>query len=246
MGFETAGVSLLGDREENQDRFGVLSAPGSYLLVVLDGMGGHSEGALAAEAAFDSLGRSFEAEPAPADPARFLRDAVARAHEDVVTIGLDLPMATRPRATCAVCLVSDDRATWAHVGDARVYHLRDGAVLERTRDHTPVEQLLQEGLISEEEVLGHPMRHYVEFCLGGFAELPEIAVAGPRDLAPGDVLLACSDGLWSGVGDADLAAVTAGADDLEAWIARVAGRAVRQTTPYSDNTTAVALRRIGE
>lgn len=246
MGFETAGVSLLGDREDNQDRYGVLSAPHGLLLVVLDGMGGHAQGALAAEAGLESLRQSFEAADPASDPGEFLREAMAKAHEDVVAVGGDLPMASRPRATCAACLVRDGAASWAHVGDSRVYHLREGAVLERTRDHTPVEQLLRDGLISEDEVLGHPMRHYVEYCLGGFAELPEIGVAGPRDLAIGDVLLVCSDGLWAGLPEPDLAASVRDAQDLAGWLARVAGRAVRQTTPYSDNTTAVAMRLVGE
>jgi len=240
--FDTAEVSLLGDRDENQDRYGVLETPESVLLAVLDGMGGHEGGARAAQAALESLRRSFESAGPGVAPETFLRDAVARAHRDVVAIGSDLPVASRPRATCAVCLVRDGQASWAHVGDTRVYHLRDGAMLERTRDHTPVEQLLQDGLISEAEIQGHPMRHYVEYCLGGFAELPEITVAGPRPLAPGDILVVCSDGLWSGIADPDLAISSRDALALDGWIARVAGRAVRQNTPYSDNTTAVALR----
>lgn len=243
MGVETAEVSLLGDREENQDRYGVLTASDAILLVVLDGMGGHAGGARAAEAALKSLHRSFEFTGPGTDPAEFLRKAVARAHQDVVALGDDVPAGARPRATCAVGFVRDGQASWAHVGDARVYHLRDGVVLNRTRDHTPVEQLLQDGLITEDEVIGHPMRHYVEFCLGGFTELPEISVAGPCALESGDIVLVCSDGLWSGLTESQLAASSRDALELGGWLARLAARAIRQTTPYSDNTTAVALRR---
>jgi serine/threonine protein phosphatase PrpC len=242
LGFETAEVSLLGDREENQDRYGVLTASDATLLVVLDGMGGHAGGARAAEAALESLRWSFASTGPDTDPTEFLRKALAQAHQDVVAIGDELPVGARPRATCAAGFVRDGQASWAHVGDARVYHLRDGAVLERTRDHTPVEQLLQDGLITEDEVLGHPMRHYVEFCLGGLTELPEIRVAAPRALESGDILLVCSDGLWSGVSEPELAASSGDVPVLAGWLARLAARAVRKTTPYSDNTTAVALR----
>lgn len=209
---------------------------------VLDGMGGHAEGAQAAEVAVDSLRRSFETSGQAADPEAFLRGALEQAHREVVGIGDDLPAAARPRATVAVFLVDGDRATWGHVGDARVYHFRDGKVLSRTRDHTPVEQLVRDGLITEADIPGHPLRHYVEYCLGGFSELPDISVAELTPLEPGDVLLACSDGLWSGVDDEALAATAGDAADLDGWLARQAGRAIRATMPYSDNTTAIALR----
>ncbi len=210
--------------------------------VVLDGMGGHAEGAQAAEVAVDSLRRSFEAADPDADPELFLRSALEEAHREVVRIGDDLPAAARPRATCAVFLVVGNRVTWGHVGDARVYHFRAGQVLSRTRDHTPVEQLLRDGLITEAEIASHPLRHYVEYCLGGFTELPVISVAPLTSLEAGDVLLACSDGLWSGVDDEAMAGSVDEAGDLDGWLARQAGRAIRATMPYSDNTTAIALR----
>jgi serine/threonine protein phosphatase PrpC len=96
-----------------------------------------------------------------------------------------------------VCLVQDSAAYWAHVGDSRVYQLRQSQVLERTRDHSHVEVLLREGLITEAEVHGHPMRNYVECCLGGDAALPEMSISTRRRLKSGDVLLLCTDGLWA-------------------------------------------------
>jgi serine/threonine protein phosphatase PrpC len=240
--FELAEVSLLGDREENQDRSVVRTDRAGVLLVVADGMGGHAGGALAAEVALDSLCRSFAAADAESEPRQFLQEALAYAHDDVVRIGEEVAAGSRPRATCAVCLVQDGRATWAHVGDSRIYFARGGKVVTRTRDHTPIESLLQDGLISEEEIAGHPMRHYVEYCLGGFAERPLITVSETAGLETGDILLVCSDGLWSGVSDAEIGAGPEDGAAMQDWLARLAGRAVRAGTPYSDNTTVVALR----
>ena len=76
-------------------------------------------------------------------------------------------------------------------------------VLERTRDHSHVEVLLREGLITEAEVHGHPMRNYVECCLGGDAALPEMTISTRRKLKSGDVLLLCTDGLWANLRDQD-------------------------------------------
>ena len=242
MRFETAEISLLGDREENQDRAAIRTADGHVFLVVADGMGGHAGGALAAEVAVKSLCASFTGQWPQGDWQAFLRGALEAAHDAVVEVGEKEGINSRPRATCAVCLVSDGRAAWAHVGDSRIYLAREGAVVTRTRDHTPIEGLLQDGLISEEEVAGHPMRHYVEYCLGGIAERPLITISGPEPLTPGDLVLVCSDGLWSGVNDRDIGTGPDAETALADWLTRIASRAVRVGTPHSDNTTAVALR----
>ena len=92
-----------------------------------------------------------------------------------MALGARLPLELRPRATCAVCLVQQSSAYWAHVGDSRVYHLRAGRVRERTRDHSHVELLVREGVISAGQMQNHPMRNFVESCLGGEAILPEMA-----------------------------------------------------------------------
>jgi len=240
--FETAEISLLGDREENQDRAAIRSDDGGVLLVVADGMGGHAGGSLAAEVAVRSLCASFSGRDPGVDGREFLRTALESAHDAVVAVGDKEGLGSRPRATCAVCMVVDEKVAWAHVGDSRIYLARDGAVVTRTRDHTPIESLLQDGLIHEDEIAGHPMRHYVEYCLGGIAERPLITVSESVALAPGDLLLVCSDGLWSGISDADIGAGPDAEAALVDWLARVAGRAVRVGTPHADNTTVVALR----
>jgi PPM family protein phosphatase len=244
--FETAEVSLLGDRDENQDRAAIQADhEGSLLLVVADGMGGHSGGALAAEVAVDSLCRSFS-HAADTESRDFLQAALETAHDAVVAVGERIGVGSRPRATCAVCMVRGREAAWGHVGDSRVYLARAGVLVTRTRDHTPLETLLRDGLISEEEIAGHPMRHYVEYCLGGVAERPVITLSEPVLLKPGDLLVICSDGLWSGLADAEIAAGPGEELALDSWLARIAGRAVRAGTPYSDNTTAIALRALAD
>lgn len=242
MRFETAEVSLLGDREENQDRAAVRIEGGGVFMVVADGMGGHSGGSLAAEVAVQSLCDSFARLHPNDDWREFLRTAFETAHDAVVAVGQQEGLGSRPRATCAICLAKDGRAAWAHVGDSRIYLSRSGALVTRTRDHTPIESMLQDGLISEEEIAGHPMRHYVEYCLGGIAERPLFTISEQVDLAPGDLLLVCSDGLWSSMTDAEIAVGPAPEADLADWLARIASRSVRVATPHSDNTTAVALR----
>src|SRR5690606_5536462 len=153
----------------------------------------------------------------------------------------------RPRATCAACLVQEGGAWWGHVGDSRIYHMRGGHVLSRSRDHSHVEVLIQEGAITEEEAQDHPMRNFVECCIGGDAPVPDMTITRKRFLNPGDVLLACSDGLWSGINDEEIARLATRADeDLAENLKALTVRALTANAPYSDNTTGTLLRWLGE
>jgi len=161
----------------------------------------------------------------------------------VVQLGEGVALDHKPRATCAVCLVQDGGSYWAHVGDSRVYQLRGGSIKARTRDHSHVELLLREGLIAESEMRGHPMRNFVECCLGGDVPLPDMSVTARNRLEPGDVLLACTDGFWSGLEDADFAELTSDERaSLERAVRVLAERAVARNSPYSDNASVTALR----
>jgi serine/threonine protein phosphatase PrpC len=157
-------------------------------------------------------------------------------------MGSRLALDLRPRATCAVCIVQRSEAYWAHIGDSRVYHLRGGRVRYRTRDHSHVEQLLREGSITEDQSMGHPMRNYVECCLGGEATLPEMTISRRQALEHGDVLLVCSDGIWANLKDADIAGFWKPGDGgcLDALTA-LADRAVAASAPHSDNASAASL-----
>jgi serine/threonine protein phosphatase PrpC len=160
-----------------------------------------------------------------------------------VKLGDGVALDHKPRATCAVCLVQDGGSYWAHVGDSRIYQLRGGKILARTRDHSHVELLLREGLIAESEMRGHPMRNFVECCLGGDAPLPDMSVTSRYKLEPGDVLLACTDGFWSGLDDADIAQLAGEPSEaFERAVRVLAERAVARNSPYSDNTSVTAVR----
>ena len=248
MHVEYAKVSALGDRQDNQDRAAVVVSEDAALLLVFDGMGGHSDGAMAAETGLKVVQDMFMSETQPIfDPQGFLYMALSRAHDEVVSLGTDLDVDFRPRATCAVCLVQEGGAFWAHIGDSRIYLVRDGYVSTRSRDHSHVEVLIQEGAISEEEAQDHPMRNFVECCIGGDAPVPDMSITNRKGLEPGDVLLACSDGLWSGLSDDDMAAIGApGSDNLVENLKALSMKALNVNSPYRDNTTGTALRWLGE
>jgi len=244
MELEYAKVSALGDRTDNQDRAAVVVADEAALILVFDGMGGHSDGARAAEVGLKTVQDMFVAATLPLfDPQGFLYTALARAHDEVVGLGANIDVDFRPRATCAVCLVQEGGSFWAHIGDSRIYHMRKGRAIARSRDHSHVEVLLQEGAISEEEAVDHPMRNFVECCIGGDAAVPGMTITGKKPLEPGDVLLACTDGLWTGSSDSELARVaTRDGESIAENLKAMSLQALRINAPYSDNTTGAAIR----
>jgi len=254
---EHAELSLLGGRESNQDRVGAVLADGAALLIVCDGMGGHAEGERAAQVAQEVIAARFRAATYPLlDPLGFLHLSLGAAHQQIVRLGADIPLENRPRATIALCLVQRHSAYFAHVGDSRAYLLRGGQVTARTRDHSHVEVLVREGVILADQAQFHPMRNFVESCLGGEPLLPEMDLSVRQALQPGDVLLVCTDGLWAHLDDAAIAGAfvagaaagsgTAGsgaaAGSLNDALAALGARAVAASGPSADNTSAVVLR----
>jgi len=250
---EHADLSLVGDRDDNQDRVAIAMGEHAAFLAVVDGMGGHSDGSRAAETALKSLLDSFWATSQPLfDPLGFLHMSLSKAHDDVVRMGAALSVDSRPRATTAVCLVQEGVAYWAHVGDSRVYHIRQGALVDRTRDHSHVELLLRDGKITEEEMQSHPMRNFVECCLGGDPAIPEMTISGRKFLKSGDIVLLCTDGVWANLHDNDIAAFCVPAADANGQVLEIRAaleglgrKAVQASSPYSDNSTAAVLRWLG-
>jgi serine/threonine protein phosphatase PrpC len=240
---EHAEISLVGAREENQDRVAVVIQPAAALIGAFDGMGGHAEGARAAEIARKTLVARFSALPQPLlDPLTFLHLALGQAHAEIVEIGMQLPIEQRPRATGAVCVLQDDTAWFAHVGDSRIYHLRAGKVVSRTRDHSHVELLLQEGLISPQQAQNHPMRNYVETCLGGDPLLPEMRIGRSVKLEAHDTLLVCTDGFWSYLSDEDIATSLYSTANLKTALQAISEFAVQRGGGASDNTSVAVLK----
>ncbi|MDX1455610.1 MAG: protein phosphatase 2C domain-containing protein [Gammaproteobacteria bacterium] len=243
MDFETAEVTLIGDRETNQDRHGVLMSDEEVMLTVCDGMGGHEDGELAAATAVDCFMAGFkEDKPKAADAASFIRKVIEQGHEETVRVGIKKPIDQRPRTTATLCIISRGIARWGHVGDSRIYQFRDGELVTRTRDHSAVEAMFQRGAITEAEMLTHPMRNFVEQCLGGEPDQPKIEIADAVELEPGDVLLLCSDGFWTPLDIGKTGEQLCAAEDLQDALDALAEEAYELAKPQSDNITATAFR----
>ena len=192
----------IGKRPYQQDRIAHWHTKDALFLVVADGMGGHAHGDVAAQIAVDCLGSAFkvEAKPKIADPDLFIYRSIGRAHAMIVhqtqRQGLSAEdLSNSPRTTVVACLVQEGYAFWSFVGDSRLYVIRDGRIVTRTRDHTPVQMLIDAGRIREEAAATHPDRNKLLQCLGG-PRAPRVEPTAHARLAQNDIVLLCSDGFW--------------------------------------------------
>src|SRR6185295_15481784 len=198
MKYAVAQETRLGTRRINQDRIGCWSTSASLLMTVADGLGGHIYGEVAAELAVRILGASFEREAQPriADPAGFLSRAIGAGHAAILRDAQQRDLPDTPRTVLVACVVQDGFVSWTHVGDSRLYLVRQGRILHRTRDHTVVQQLVESGRIREEAMFTHPERNRLLQCLGGY-ESPRPEAPTRERLAEHDIVLLCSDGFWN-------------------------------------------------
>ena len=234
-------ASRLGARKVNEDRVGYWSAPASVLMAVADGLGGHLHGEVAAQLAIDIMGAAFqrEAQPRLGDPSQFLARAIAAGHAAILREAQKLELPESPRTVIAACVVQGGHAFWTHVGDCRFYLVRKGRIVLRSRDHTVVQRLVDEGRIREEAAASHPHRNRLLQCLGG-TQVPRAEPAASARLAKDDIVLLCSDGFWGPLTQRQLMHALL-ARPLEEAIPELVELAESRAGPECDNVSVVAM-----
>jgi PPM family protein phosphatase len=243
MNFAIYQSSHQGGRKYNQDCVAHAYTSQALLMILADGMGGHSHGELAAQITIKTFMQAFADEAAPrlADPAEFLSRVMHKAHKNIIEFAKDQHLLGNPGTTCVAALIQDGRVCWAHAGDSRVYLLRNNVVAAVTRDHSVVQQWADMGYITEEEMKTHPDRHRITNCLGGEGEMFFVESSRVVDLQQGDVLLLCSDGLWEPLKFAEIStALMKG--PLDDTLEELIDIALYRAGQYADNTTAVVVR----
>jgi serine/threonine protein phosphatase PrpC len=201
------------ERENNEDR--VLCDPERGIYAVVDGVGGETGGEIAAQTAVEILQARLSRRTT--DAARLIREAIALANKQIYDQAAASPALAGMACVLTVAVVDGGQATIGHVGDSRLYLLRQGEIRKVTRDHSPVGAREDAGEISEAEAMRHPRRNEIFRDVGSAPHEPDeegfIDVTQIR-FEPDAALLICSDGLSDLVTAADiLAAVEAHAAD---------------------------------
>lgn len=234
--WETTDYTDIGAREEQQDRVAIFGQNDVLLLVLADGMGGHEGGALAAQAVVDTA-QEMCGEIDDKEAARHLRSIIGRAHKRINAVGDERGIA--PHSTCVLLHLADTTATWAHVGDSRLYRFSNGSLVDRTIDHSVVEMMRLQGRITEEEMKTHPDQNRLYEALGG--ERPPEISSGQAMLGRDEGFLLASDGLWENVSDRELEKAL-NARDLSGAIIALVDQAKASGGRNCDNISAAVAR----
>ena len=236
MKFSVFQVSRKGGREKNEDRMGYCYTRESGLFALADGMGGHPDGEVAAQLALQTFATFYqkEARPLVRDVPTFLGAALAAAHHQIIRYASVKGMLDTPRTTLVAAVVQGNSATWIHCGDSRLYLVRGGKLVTRTRDHSYLEQH-NTGVIN----LSAINRNILFTCLGSPSK-PVSDIFGPVQMQEGDKVLLCSDGLWGNLTDDEIVAGLNG-QPVALAVPDLVERALRNGGARSDNVTVVAF-----
>lgn len=181
-------------RQANEDYLGYFETVNGYLFVVCDGMGGHVGGATASQLAVESIHKFFE-HGRYDQVQEALRQSILYANQQILAYASQNPHLRGMGTTCVVVLVREGSVYYAHAGDSRIYLLTGRQLTRLTKDHSVVQQMIDAGMITEQEAESHPRKNEITQALGTMPHL-EVAVSEkPLLPASNDILLLCTDGL---------------------------------------------------
>lgn len=201
-----AAITDIGcEREINEDRYAVIDSPIGRAWICCDGMGGCLGGELAAQLAIDAIRRMLES--GDFDSAEQALTAAIDEANRIIVLRRQNPAFSSMGTTVVAALIDEDEIVINHAGDSRAYVVREGSIEQLTVDHTYVQDLVERGSITQEEAMSHPQSHVLTKCLGAEPRLGLesqqywIWDTDERE----DILVLCTDGLYSLVSDEEIA-----------------------------------------
>jgi serine/threonine protein phosphatase PrpC len=212
---ELANLTDLGvRREQNEDYFLYIEpesdeefATKGRLLLVADGMGGHNGGEVASGIAAAALREAFLSANRE-DPSTILVRGFSQAQQEIVARGRESGNLDGMGTTCTAVILRNGELSYRHIGDSRLYLLRDGVLTQLTEDHTLVHQLVKGGALSKDEAAAYGQKNVLTAALGMRSdEVPADFSTVPLALEPGDTLIVSSDGLHGVISDGEIAPI---------------------------------------
>lgn len=241
MEFEFYAVTHAGlVRDNNEDYCSIPESDGDCpLAIVADGMGGHKSGEVASKMAVENFTKCFCNEEAmQLSTGDRLLFALKEANTAVYTASREKISLNNMGTTFNACYVEGEKAFIVNVGDSRAYHIRNGQVIQVTQDHSMVQELIMKQVITPEEAINHPQKNIITRAIGIDPEV--IGDLYIREIASGDYIMLCSDGLTSHVNVNELGLMFDSSCTLESIANTLKDLALMQGG--SDNVTIVVIR----
>lgn len=205
------GESRIGGRKENQDSYGVAETAFGFLVVVCDGMGGGPGGKTASSIAVSNIIEGVKEANKEEETSNIIIKAIRRANMAIIEAGNESPKLKGMGSTATLLLISEKSAFIAHVGDSRVYQVRNGKKIFRTFDHSMVFEMVEQGIITEEQARLSAQSNIITRALGIKPDVEVDVVEVP--FKKGDRFMLCTDGIHGSMPESDLLKMVANKND---------------------------------
>jgi len=204
-GIEVAHLTDIGrKRKHNEDAFGFFSlSEDEVLAIVADGMGGHASGEVASRMAVEIIREVYSKERTEQDVSEALKSAFEVANFTILQKSLEQEDLNGMGTTATALVIKGDQTFVGHMGDSRAYLFRNATVHQLTQDHSMVNRMVEQGLLTKEEAQRHPQRNVIYKTLGVNRDA-DLDLVGPLSAQGDDIFLLCSDGLTNLVSDEEL------------------------------------------
>ncbi len=226
----------VGGRSNNEDSFKACKSSKGLLLVVADGLGGHDSGEVASSLAVDSLCNDFKLETFD------LEEAIRSVNQKIVEKQNETGL--KMKTTIAVALIKEDKSSFAHIGDSRIYTFKDGSIVFQSLDHSASQMAVSIGEIKPEEIRNHPDRNILTRALGVSDTIKvDITELNTDEF---DSVLLCTDGFWEYVIEDEMTKHRYSSKNPDVWIYKMREELTRRMPANNDNNTAIAMIRKGD
>ena len=208
--------SNVGRRDNNEDSVGMTKAGEDFCFVLADGLGGHGKGEEASRIAVERVIEEFVS--AGGASQECLSASLQNAQDIIMQTQRSSIECRDMKTTCVVLHIGENSIQWGHVGDSRLYYFYKNKLVQRTRDHSVPQMLVDAGRLKEKHIRNHPDRNRLLKVMGIEWESPKFELGEPVDKVVGQAFLLCSDGFWELIDEKQMMNCLKKASSAKEWI----------------------------